>query len=169
MEFSHEDRMGLQRAQGWLELHLPLEANEELDEIQPGMRAHPEVLKLRYLVYDALKKWDMALEIATCLHRQLPDDPWGGTHAGTALFALGRVQEAKDLTLQLAAQFPKDWPARYNLACYCAKLGQIKEAQEWFAAAMAIDEKTVRRVGIADPDLEPLWQELRDTNRKRLD
>ena len=163
MEFSHEDRMALQRAQGWLELRLPLEANEELDEIRPAMRAHPEVLKLRYLVYDASKKWDMALEIASCLHRQLPDDPWGGTHAGTALFELGRTQEAKDLTLKLAVQFPKDWPVRYNLACYCAKLGEIKEAQEWFTAAMAIDAKTVRRVGIADPDLEPLWQEIRGT------
>ena len=162
VEFSHEDRMALQRAQGWLELKLPLEANEELEEIQPAMRAHPEVLKLRYLVYDAAKKWDMALEIAHFLHHQLPDDPWGGTHAGTALFELGRTQEAKDLTLQLAVQFPKDWPVRYNLACYCAKLGQIKEAQEWFAAAMAIDERTVRRVGIADPDLEPLWQEFRE-------
>ena len=50
MEFSHEDRMALQRAQGWLDLHLPLEANAELEEIQPAMRAHPEVLKLRCLV-----------------------------------------------------------------------------------------------------------------------
>jgi tetratricopeptide (TPR) repeat protein len=155
--------MALQRAQGWLELNLPLEANEELEEIQPAMRAHPEVLKLRYLVYDAAKKWDMALVIANFLNRELPDDPWGGTHAATALFGLGRVQEAKDLTLQLAARFPNDWAVRYNLACYCAKLGQIKEAQEWFMAAMAIDEKTVRRVGIADPNLEPLWQEIRKT------
>ncbi|MEN9678069.1 MAG: hypothetical protein RIS76_3965 [Verrucomicrobiota bacterium] len=149
--------MALQRAQGWLELRLPMEANEELEEIQPAMRAHPEVLKLRYLVYDASKQWDMALEIASCLHRQLPDDPWGGTHAGTALFALGRTQEAKDLSLKLAVQFPEDWPVRYNLACYCAKLGEIKEAQEWFTAAMAIDAKTVRRVGLTDPDLEPMW------------
>ena len=159
--------MSLQRAQGWLELHLPLEANEELDEIQPAMRAHPEVLKLRYLVYDAAKKWDMALEIAACLHRQLPDDPWGGTHAGIALSGLGRTQEAKELTLKLAIQFPNDWPVRYNLACYCAKLGEIKEAQEWFKAAMVIDERTVRRIGIADPELEPLWQEIRDPTWRR--
>ena len=125
------------------------------------------MLKLRYLVYDAAKKWDMALEIAACLHRELPDDPWGGTHAGTALFALGRIQEAKDLTLQLAVQFPQDWPVRYNLACYCAKLGQIKEAEQWFKAAMAIDEKTVRRMGIDDPDLEPLWEGMRDTTWKK--
>jgi tetratricopeptide (TPR) repeat protein len=160
VELSHEDRMALQRAQGWLELRLPLEANEELDETQPAMRAHPEVLKLRYLVYDAVKKWDMALEIAACLHHQLPDDPWGGTHAGAALFALGRAQEAKDLTLKLAVQFPKDWPVRYNLACYCAKLGEIEEAQRWFAAAMQIDPKSVRRAAVNDPDLDAIWREV---------
>lgn len=44
VEFSYEDRMALQRAQGWLELHLPLEANEELEEIQPAVKAHPIVL-----------------------------------------------------------------------------------------------------------------------------
>ena len=27
-------------------------------------------------------------------------------------------------------------------------------------AAMALDENTVRRMGIDDPDLEPLWQRL---------
>ena len=102
MEFSHEDRMALQRAEGWLELRLPLEAVEELEEIQPAMRAHPDVLKLRYSVYSAAKKWDMALEIANCLHRQLPDDPYGGVHAAVALYRLGRTQEAKERSLSLA-------------------------------------------------------------------
>ena len=31
--------MAMQRAQGWLELNLPLEANEELNEVQPQLRA----------------------------------------------------------------------------------------------------------------------------------
>jgi len=35
--------MAIQRAQGWLELKLPLEANEELDEVQPQLRAQEYV------------------------------------------------------------------------------------------------------------------------------
>ena len=167
MEFSHEDRMALQRAEGWLELRLPLEANEELDEIEPAMRAHPEVLKLRYSIYSASKKWEMALEVANCLHRQLPDDPYGGVHAAVALYRLGRTLEAKERSLPLVARFPKDWSIPYNLACYCAQLGQIKEAEQWFKAAMVLDENTVRRMGIEDPDLEPLWQGMRDSTWKR--
>lgn len=167
VEFSHEDRMALQRAQGWLELHLPLEANEELEEIQPAMRAHPEVLKLRYSIFSAAKKWDMALEIANCLHRELPDDPYGGVHAAVALYRLGRTQEAKELSLGLAPRFPKNWSIPYNLACYCAQLSEIQEAQEWFKAAMALEEDLVKRMAIDDPDLEPLWQGMQDTTWKK--
>lgn len=167
MEFSHEDKMALQRAEGWMELRLPLEANAELDEIQAAMRAHPEVLKLRYSIYSASKQWAMALEIATCLHGQLPDDQFGGVHTAVALNRLGRTQEAKELSLALAPRFPTDWSIPYNLACYCAQLGEIEEAQKWFKAAMALDEHTVRRMGIDDPDLEPLWQGMRDTTWKR--
>ncbi len=167
VEFSHEDRMALQRAQGWMELRLPLEANEELDEIHPAMRAHPQVLKLRYSIFSAAKKWDMALEIANCLHRELPDDPYGGVHAAVALYRLGRTQEAKELSLGLAPRFTKNWSIPYNLACYCAQLSEIQEAQEWFKAAMALEEDLVKRMAIDDPDLEPLWQGMRDTTWKR--
>ena len=155
--------MALQRAQGWLELHLPLEASEELKEIQPAMRAHPAVHKLRFFIYHATKQWEMALEVANCLHRQLPDDSFGGIRVALALFRLGRTQEAKELSLELAPRFPKDWLIPYNLACYCAQLGEIEEAQEWFKAAMALDEHTVKRMGIDDPDLEPMWQGRRES------
>ena len=38
----------LQAAEGWLELGNPTEAEEELKQLAPGFRAHPEVLKLRW-------------------------------------------------------------------------------------------------------------------------
>ena len=163
MEFSHTDKLALQRAEGWLDLHLPLEANEELDEIQPTMRAHPAVLMLRYSIYSAAGKWDMALEIANFLHQQLPDDPCGGVHAGIALLRLGRPRDAKQLSLPLVQKFPTNSTIPYNLACYCAQLGEIEEAEEWFNAAMALDADTVRRRGIDDPDLEPLWRGRRES------
>jgi hypothetical protein len=42
------DRLHLETAQGWLELGNHGEATEELARIAPQMRAHPEVLKMRY-------------------------------------------------------------------------------------------------------------------------
>jgi len=156
----------MKRAEGWLELRLPLEANEELEEIQPTMRAHPAVLLLRYSIYAAAKKWDMALEVASFLHQQMPDDPCGGVQAAIALLRLGRPQEAKALSLPLAEKFPNNPTIPYNLACYCAQLGEMQEAQEWFRAAMALDPNNVRQKGIEDPDLEPMWRQLSETPPK---
>ena len=126
----------MQRAQGWLELKLPLDANEELDEVQPQLRAHPEVLKLRYQVYADAKQWPMAYEIANTLNRELPQDEFGVVHAAVALYRMGKTRAAKELSLDVAERFPKDWSVRYNLACYCAQLMEFDTAQEWFKAAM---------------------------------
>lgn len=43
-------------AQGWFELGNHLEADKELDEITPGLRAHPGVLEVRWQIYAAAKK-----------------------------------------------------------------------------------------------------------------
>ena len=169
MELSVEDQQTLQRAEGWLELHLPGAAGEELDEIDPGMRAHPAVLRLRYSVHAALKRWDLALAIASRLQQQLPDDPYGGVHAAVALYRLGRTPEAKELSLALAPRFPKDWSIPYNLACYCAQLGRLEECKEWFTKAMAIDKETIQPLAIKDTDLKPLWDSMSGTIWKRTD
>lgn len=55
----------------------------------------------------------------------------------------------------------------YNLACYCAQLGEIDESEKRFKRAMAIDQKTVQVNAIDDPDLEPLWEGKRGSVWKR--
>jgi hypothetical protein len=45
----------LQAAQGYLELGLPLDAHEELEQIEPEMRTVVEVLVLRVAIYQALE------------------------------------------------------------------------------------------------------------------
>ena len=159
--------MAIRRATGWLELNLPLEADEELEEVQPEMRSHPAVLKLRYNVYATAKKWEMALEIAGFLHEQLPDESFGGNQKAIALHKLGRTKEAKDLALGLVSRFPEQWDLPYNLACYYAQLGELTEAEHWFKAAMALNEDDAKRAGIDDPDLVPLWEGMRDTTWKK--
>jgi len=48
----------LEPARGWLELGAWLAANEELEDLSPELRAHPEVLKLRCQIYTAAKDLD---------------------------------------------------------------------------------------------------------------
>jgi hypothetical protein len=63
--------------------------------------------------------------------------------------------------------FAKVWLIPYNLACYCAQLGHLDECQVWFKKAMAIDEHTVKRAAIDDPDLKPLWDSMSGTLWKK--
>jgi uncharacterized protein HemY len=45
-------------AEGYLESGMPLEANEELEQVDAAQRAHTDVLALRVRIYSVLKKWD---------------------------------------------------------------------------------------------------------------
>jgi hypothetical protein len=74
----HPDTLHLQAARGWLELGNHLEANEELEKITASLRAHPEVLEVRWRIYAKAEKWEGAFEIALtlpqlmCIRTQLP-------------------------------------------------------------------------------------------------
>ena len=47
----------LEAAQGWLELGNHQEAFDELEEIEPELRGHPDVLELRWYIYQRAEKW----------------------------------------------------------------------------------------------------------------
>jgi hypothetical protein len=47
---TNPDAMHFQAAEGWLGLGNHLEANEELEMITPTLRAHPDVLEMRWHV-----------------------------------------------------------------------------------------------------------------------
>lgn len=163
----HPDSLHLQAAQGWLELGNFLEADKELDEITPELRAHPDVLLVRCEIYFKAKKWDYVVTVAETLVKMLPKEPQMWINRSFALHELGRTQEAYDQLLPAGKKFRKLWTIPYNLACYCAQLGRFDECQEWFKKAMAIDEHTVKRAAIDDPDLKPLWDSMSGTMWKR--
>jgi tetratricopeptide (TPR) repeat protein len=163
------DHHHLRAAQGWLELGNWLEANAELENITPQQRAHPDVLRLRVDIYAAAKKWDYVVEVASALSRMIPDDSFGHIRLAFALHELKRTREAYDVLLPTVDKFPGEWTISYNLACYCAQLGRLEECQQWFKQAMAMDEDTVKRVAIDDPDLKPLWDSLSGIPWKRVE
>ena len=157
----------LRAASGWLELGDHLEANEELEWIRPQLRVHPDVLEIRWQIYDKEKKWEACVDIAAAIIKLAPERPFGWIHRSFALHELKRTEEAFDNLLPVAKQFPDAFIIPYNLACYCSQLQRLDEAQAWFNKAMAIDEQTVKRMGIDDPDLLPLWDSMSGTLWKR--
>lgn len=159
----------LRAAQGWLELGNHLEANDELERITPQLRAHPDVLEVRWHIYAHAKKWDACVDIASAIVKLAPESSFGWIQRSFTLHELKRMQEAFDQLLPVAEMFPKVWTIPYNLACYCAQLGRLDESQAWFKNAMAIDEHTVKGVALDDPDLKPLWDSMSGTLWKRTE
>jgi len=161
MKLSLSDQRFLDAAEGWLVLGNWHEANEELEQITPEMRAHPLVLRLRWSIYAKAEKWEMAVEVAKGFAAALPDNSWGWIHWAYSLHALKRTDEARDVLLPIADKFPDKYLIRYNLACYYCQLGDLKEAFQWLKKAIDLaGKKDIRLMALDDPDLEPLWDQI---------
>ena len=127
------DSFHLQAAQGWCELHSFLEANEELEKIAPGLRAHPSVLEVRWQICANLEKWGAALDIASAIVKMAPDWASGWIYRASSLTELNRHEEAYETLSTAAARFPSAEIILYDLACACCSLKQFDEARGGWA------------------------------------
>ena len=60
---------------------------------------------------------------------------------------------------EAAKLFPGDSMIQYNLACYCAQLGQLDAAKEYLDKSYELgDAKQIRLMALDDEDLKPLWE-----------
>src|SRR5437870_766180 len=123
MHFS--DLRRLEAAQGWVGLGNWREANEELENITPENRAHPEVLCIRWQIYCMAEKWERANEIARVISERML------THMACWLHKKKRTEGAWRLLLGVADKFPDNHSMRYNLACYASQLGNFEDARKW--------------------------------------
>ena len=59
-------------------------------------------------------------------------------------------------------KFPISATMRYNLACYECQLDHLDQAKGWLEKASALgDVKKIQLEALDDPDLKPLWGELK--------
>src|SRR5260370_41444926 len=117
----HPDELHLKAAQGWIEPGSYLEANEQLEKIRPHLRAHPDVLELRWHIFAKAQRWDACVDLAGAIIKLDPNRPDAWIHRSFALHEMKRTQEAFDQLLPVADRFPEVWTIPYNLACYCAQ------------------------------------------------
>jgi tetratricopeptide (TPR) repeat protein len=154
------DSFHLSAAVGWLELGNWREADEELEKIAPALRAHPDVLEIRWAIHAKAGKWEQCVDIGNDLINADAENSSGWIHRSFALHELKRTQEAADLLVPAAALFPEEWLIRYNLACYACQLGDREEAWKWLKMALSLgDAKQVKLMALNDPDLKPLRTE----------
>lgn len=162
------DSHHLNAAEGWLELGNHIEANEELERIEPLLRTDPAVLELRWRIYAQAKQWTPCVNIAQALTKLAPADVNGWIHLAYSLRRVegGGLKEAQATLMSVVGKFPNVPTIPYNLACYAVQLKQIDEAQHWWNQALESARKTdcfdaIRLMALEDPDLEPLWSGIK--------
>ena len=156
MPLSTEDQKHLTATQGYVELGMWLDANAELEEIDPEVRHFPEVLVVRVKIYRALEKWELLQVVAKRLALYEPDSvEWTADLAESARH-VESLDAAKRILLD-AVQRHSDIPVfHFMLACVNCKLGEFDAAKRGVQRAIEIDPR-YRGVTLEHEDLEPLW------------
>ena len=155
----------LSAAIGWLGLGSVEEARMELARISPAHRHHPDVLEVQWLICAEQKQWDEALEVARGLMAKAPDRSSGWLHQAYALrrVSSGGIKQAWQALLPAFDKFPEEPVISYNLSCYACQMKQLEAARVWFKRALVLGGKEkFKRMALEDPDLEPLWKEVRE-------
>ncbi len=151
--------MHLDPATGWIQFGDDDSTIDELENIRAECRAHADVLNLWWFIYSHHEQWDACLDIASAIVKMAPDRVWGWIHKAISLRRSngGGFENAKALLLEAAKLFPGDSMIQYNLACYCAQLGQLDAAQEYLDKSYELgDAKQIKLMALDDDDLKPL-------------
>jgi len=152
-------------AMGWLELGNRAEAQAELDQVSAANLRHPDVLEVRWALLAQEQQWEAALDVATKLLLRAPERPTGWLHRAYSLRRTpeGGLAKAWDALLPAAEKFPGEPTVFYNLSCYACQMQQLDTARQWFKRALkAGSREHIKRMALADADLEPLWEEIRE-------
>lgn len=153
----------LRAVEGWLELGLPEEAQEELDRIPRGFQEEAPVLNARFALCVHRGDWVTACELAERHVQRHPGDAGGWIHRAYAARRRpgGGLAEAFDLLYPALDRFPEEAVVPYNLACYCAQQAELIQAWKWLEHASRIGgAEMIRRMALADADLCPLWPKI---------
>ena len=158
------DSHHLSAAMGWLELGDVAEAVAELEQIAPQFRSHPHVFVIRYEICARAGEWDAAADIARTLTELEPHQPgaWISLAYAVRRKPGGGIPQAMAILVQARRAFPKEQIIAYNLACYECQLGDLNAAKSWLEKACTLgDANRVSLMALEDPDLKPLWPDLR--------
>lgn len=149
-------RAKITAAEGYLELGMPLEANEELEQIEAEQRAHTDVLALRVKIYRALKKWELMQTVAKRLALFDPDNVQWTVSWAYATRRADSIDSARLILLNAVERLPAVAIFHYNLACYECRLGNLDDAHARLRRAFQLEPR-YRLKALDEEDLEAVW------------
>ena len=156
MPLSEEQQTCLEAAQGFLDLGMFLDADAELERIDPFCRHLPEILELRVQIYSALKKWELVQVVAKKLADYEREEPKWIAIWADALRQTGAIESAKTVLLDAVEHHPNYPLLHYRLACYECLLGEIEVAKARLKYAVKLDP-SLRMLALEEKDLEEIW------------
>ncbi|MEI6351714.1 MAG: hypothetical protein WCP06_11485 [Verrucomicrobiota bacterium] len=159
MALSPEDQRLVTAAEGYLELGMFEDAETELAGVAPELNALPEILELRLGIYQAGKRWVAMQSVARKLVELDPTAPQWAISWAYATRRAESIELARLILIEALDRHPLEALIHYNLACYDCVLKNLESAQDFLERALKI-EPGMRRMALADQDLESLWELL---------
>ena len=136
----------------------------ELRNVSPENQRHPAVLELRWIIHIQQENWDAALTAASELLAEVPESANSWLHHAYALrrAKAGGLAKARAALEPALEKFPREPVISYNLSCYACQMADLEVARQWLQRAFKVGKKKeIKSMALADPDLEPLWEEIR--------
>ena len=159
------DSHHLDAAIGWLGLGCADDSRAELEKVSAVNQLHADVLEVRWALCAHDQRWNDALTIAELELQTAPEASSGWLHRAYALRRVrdGGLPQAWDALLSAAEKFPAEPVIAFNLSCYACQMQQLDSARTWLRRAINAGKKDViKKMALADDDLQPLWQEIQE-------
>ena len=153
---SFETQRALRAADGYLFLGMPMEAFEELDTIVQEDQREPTVMLSRIRVLLHLRRWRDAEKLSLEGAELHPTEEEFTVQRAFALHQLRKGEQAIEVLLAAPEWIRRTGILHYNLACYEARLGDLKTAQQCINAAIQLNA-AMKKNAKTDPDLQALW------------
>jgi len=150
-----ETQHALRAADGYLYLGLPKEALAEFEAIAHEDRSAPTVMLARIRVLLHLRHWKDAEKLSLEGTQVHPTEEEFTVQRAFALHQMRKGDEAIEVLLAAPEWIRRTGILHYNLACYEARLGDLKTAQQCIQAAIEINA-AMKKNAKSDPDLQAL-------------
>lgn len=153
---SSQTQRSIDAADGYLFLRMPEEALAEFDSIPvpEGDLAPVMLARIRVLLH--LKNWKGAEQLSARGLELHPTEDEFTVQRVFALHQLEKGEEAFRVLLSAPEWIRKTGILHYNLACYEARLGDLKTARRCIDAAIEINS-AIKKNARTDPDLAAVW------------
>jgi thioredoxin-like negative regulator of GroEL len=128
MPLEPEDQRSLTAAEGYIEVGMFLDADEELERVSPEVRHLPELLAARVDIYRALGKWELVQTVAERLAEHDSDNVEWSLSLALAIRRAESIEAARAILLAASEKHPGEAIVHHNLARFACDSVNIAEA-----------------------------------------